>query len=451
MLCSHLETTIMTDDYSRREYAKLLGAAGGASLTGIAGCSGDGSTPAEDDTTPTDEGTQENTETDGQAGSGQTQDFEVWAWSTPSREEERQWMGDQFGEQANANVSWQMFPFGDYLTKAQTAVSSGDPPDSMDLSVLWLPKFSSNGQLTNLGENGFNADDYQPGPIGSAKWDGDLYGIPYSMALELPVINTKMFEEAGIEIPDRTEQISWDRFSTWLETLADEHGTGMGADPGILLEKLFLSNNGYWITDEQPYESALTDDSVLEAAQFLDEHRDYITTYGTSSDGYSEFYAGRIPILVGGGTWLLSSLQDSDVAGNWMFIRNPHGPQSDVGHSPAGGNIYTVPADAENQDLALQWLEFLSSMEVQERVFANTGALPGLVDAMESDGFQQALDDTPALETAVSAAEDTVPFPPHPNASEMRSIVVDAGARIIENGNPQQALETADSEMQNIL
>lgn len=440
----------MTDDYSRREYTKLVSAISGASFVGLAGCSGDGdndrATEDDDDSDPaTDDGDQS------MDGDQAEKDFEVWAWSTPAREEERQWLGEQFGEQANAEVTWQQFPFGDYLTKAQTSISSGSPPDSMDLSVLWLPKFSSNGQLTNLSENGFDAGDYQPGPIGSAMWEDNLYAIPYSTALELPVINTKMFEEAGIEIPERTEQISWDRFSEWLEVLTEEHGTGVGADPGILLEKLFIANNGYWITEEKPYEPAIDDEPVLEAARFLDEHRDYVTTYGTSSDGYSEFYAGRIPILVGGGTWLLPSLKDSDVAGDWMFIRNPHGPRSDVGRSPAGGNLYTVPKDAGNKELGLQWLKFLSSMEVQERVFANTGALPGLAAAMESDGFQEALDDTPALETAVSAAEDTVPFPPHPNADEMRSISGDAGDRIMENGDPEQALETAASEIQRIL
>lgn len=425
----------MTDDYSRREYTQLVGTVGVASLASLAGCFGGNNNQSNGN----------NSNDDG------SNNVEVWAWSTPSREKERQWLADTFGKQADTSVTWQKFPFGDFLTKAQTAVSSGDPPDSMDLSVLWIPKFSSNDHLTNLSDQGFNTEAYQPGPIGSAMWEDSLYAIPYSMALELPVINTKLFEEAGLELPGRTEQISWDRFSTWLSTLTEEHGTGVGADPGILLEKLFLSNNGYWITEEKPYKPAINDTSVQEAAQFLHDHRDYITQYSTSSDGYSEFYAGRIPILVGGGTWLLGSLQDSDVADDWMFILNPHGPRSDVGHSPAGGNLYTVPVDAANKKIGLQWLEFLSSMKVQERVFANTGALPGLVDAMESEGFQKALADIPELETAVSAAENTVPFPPHPAANEMRSISTEAGTRILENGNPGEALEMAASEIRSVL
>ncbi|MFC7189931.1 hypothetical protein ACFQL7_08725 [Halocatena marina] len=68
----------------------------------------------------------------------------------------------QLAKQSDAisNISWEYYPFENYLAKATTAIPAGNAPDSLALSVLWVPRFADKGVALDLEKEGFDPSNY---------------------------------------------------------------------------------------------------------------------------------------------------------------------------------------------------------------------------------------------------------------------------------------------------
>ena len=167
--------------------------------------------------------------------------------------------------------------FTDYLTKLQTLLAAGTPPDVITLGNEWFPAFMSKGAFADLtpfiqGDTELRLDDYIPRTLEVLTHDGKLYALPTSFSVDALYYNIDAFDAAGIPYPDNT----W-TWATLLDaaqklTIRDSDGrvTQYGwTDSALNMWPWIWQNGGQVFDDERnPSQCTLTDPAVVEAVQF---------------------------------------------------------------------------------------------------------------------------------------------------------------------------------------
>lgn len=424
-------------DYNRRQ---VLGAIGSTGIAGLAGCqSGGGSGGGGGGS--------------GGSGSGGMPDkMTNWAWNDPSLQPVRDRQAKEFEEMTGTQVNWQTFPFGDYTAKFTAALQGGNAPDSLALSVLWVPRYGPQGAILNLEEQGFSASDYIAGARRNATSNGTLYSVPWYADCRAVGINKTMFKEAGLEIPDPLERPSWDQWKMWVETLAKEHGTGYGMTAGEGLDAFVLSNGGRYINDDAT-KALINDAAAVEAAEFVQPMvlDDKIATYasGGATDVSAQFESKNIPMAYLG-SWDYGRMQKTDL--DWQYIPHPSGPRIDKSHTWSAGVYYAVPSrGGANQTAGKRFLEYINSIDVQKKVVEAIGGFPGRKDAYETDYFKNYLEKNPKLKTIEQEMKNTIAFPDHKEVGTMWSAVHTQAQAIWTGTDPQKALDKAAKQIENVL
>ena len=136
--------------------------------------------------------------------------IQLWAVDRPDQPAPQ--LVDEFNaSQDEIHVEYRQLQFSDLLSDVMRAYAVGRAPDIYAVDVPFNAMMASKGallDLTDMVKNSdvINIDDYYPGPVESATWDGKLYGVPKSTNTIALFYNEDMFKAAGIDEPPQT----WD-------------------------------------------------------------------------------------------------------------------------------------------------------------------------------------------------------------------------------------------------
>jgi ABC-type glycerol-3-phosphate transport system substrate-binding protein len=144
----------------------------------------------------------------------------IWAHITPGLAQWNDIALPRFEEQnPNVKIEYSEHEFKTYTTKIITAVSGGGGPDIFDNNAVTKGAFEPKGMLSplDLDAMGYSSFDdlykeFLPGSL--EPWrskDGDLLGIPYDLSVWQLVVNTKLFEDAGMNYKADAPK-TWDDF-----------------------------------------------------------------------------------------------------------------------------------------------------------------------------------------------------------------------------------------------
>ena len=131
-------------------------------------------------------------------------------------------------QKANPNIQVQLeaFPFAEYHQKVSTAFAGGDPPD-----VFWMDirtsSFAQQGALLPLDQyiTDQNRKDYLASAWVEAMYQGKTYGVPMHQLTEALYVNTKMAQDAGIDLPKSVETAwTWEQFTDAAKKLTKRSG-----------------------------------------------------------------------------------------------------------------------------------------------------------------------------------------------------------------------------------
>jgi ABC-type glycerol-3-phosphate transport system substrate-binding protein len=131
-------------------------------------------------------------------------------------------------QQANPNIKVQLdaFPFAEYHQKVSTAIAGGDPPD-----VFWMDirtaSFAQQGALLPLDQyiTAENRSDYLPAAWAEAMYQGKTYGVPMHELTEAIFVNTKLAQDAAIDLPTTVEKAwTWQQFEDAAKKLTKRSG-----------------------------------------------------------------------------------------------------------------------------------------------------------------------------------------------------------------------------------
>lgn len=299
-----------------------------------------------------------------------------------------------FEEETGAKVEFEEKSFEQIRSTASQVLNSNEAPDILEYNKgnATAGLLASQGLLANMddavAEYGWE-DDLAPSIATTSKYDengimgsGSWYGIPnYGEYVEV-YYNKDMFDEYGVEVPT-----TYDEFEAALQTFADDGVTPLaeaGAEYplGQLFYQLALSQaDRSFVDDYQLYEGDV-DWQGPELSYAADKLEEYVDNGWISKDvtgikaedmGVS-WMKGEAPIMVSGSWWYGRAVTEATGFewGTFLFPGSEMAPGS-------GGNLWVVPENAANKDLAYQFIDITMRPEIQNLI-GNNGGVPVKAD-----------------------------------------------------------------------
>jgi multiple sugar transport system substrate-binding protein len=287
----------------------------------------------------------------------------------------------------------------DQNTRRLTMIASGTAPDLIGTGESWIPMYAEAGGFLDLtpfieGENGFD-----PGEVFyEAVYNQGFYrGVPYAIAKDYSTsgfyINTGLFEEAGIPLPE--EGWTWDDvLDIALQLTVDANGNNAESpdfDPeNIVQYGIDIIPDGWWrgyqsylyswdahtiSEDGTTTQGYLNSDAAVTAWEF---YRDLVFTHhvAPSATELGSIEGGRVQMFQDGkvaigvtfhGPWWQDVFNETPGL-EWSVVPLPAGPEG-TRESAVMWMGWGINANTEHPEEAWLLLRYLTTAPGQ-RVFA---------------------------------------------------------------------------------
>ncbi len=383
----------------------------------------------------------------------------TWAfWGSPEEKASHERVAAAFME-AHPEIKIEVWhqPWGDYFTKIQALWASGDTALIPDVAFLWpTPRYAAEGVLENLDsyieKDGYDLNDYWPGLLESASYDGSVYGFPRDIEVNVLYFNKDIFDEVGVEYPN--ENWTWDDLMAAAEKLTVKDANGNVERYALAMEggkwAKWVNQNGGAILDNyrNPSKCMLTEPASVAGLQFF-------------ADMMNNGYAMRDADLsqAGGDAAVFSSGQAAMIIQNTSRVSgfNQAGLNYDVMPVPipqdgkrwngAGGAAWVMSSGSDNKDAAWTFLSWLQSADGGQNIYTTAGEIfPALQSVANSPAFMT--DQPPANKQGIvteAAASDVGGFGYFPEWGELDGSIIGPGLQKVWSG--EMTAEAAAAEI----
>ncbi len=377
----------------------------------------------------------------------------TWAfWGSPEEAASHKIVADAFmAEHPEIKIELWNQPWEDYFTKIQALWASGDSKTIPDIAFLWpTPKYAAEGVLENLDpyieKSGYDLNDYWPGLLESAMYNGSVYGFPRDIEVNVLYYNKDLFDAAGVEYP--TPEWTWDDLLAAAEKLTVKDAGGNVTQYALAAEggkySKWLNQNGGAILDDyrNPSKCMLAEPASIAAIQFF-------------ADMMANGYAMRDADLsqAGGDAAVFQSGQAAMILQNTSRVSafNAAGMNYDVSVVPipaggkrwnaAGGAAWVMSSGSDNKDAAWTFLQWLQSTDGGQKIYTERGEIfPALQSVANSPAFMT--DQPPANKQGIideAAASGVGGFGYFPEWDELDSSIIGPALQQIWAGEAQPA------------
>ncbi len=319
-------------------------------------------------------------------------------WGSPTEIATHQAVADAFMEaHPEIRIEITSEPWADYFTKMQTLWASGDMEQIPDVLFLTpIIAYAADGVLENLDPYieaaGYDLEDYWPGLLEYASYEGSVYGFPRDMSAEVLYYNKDIFDEVGLEYP--SEEWTWDDLLAAAEALTVRDGEQI-TRYGLAMEggkyQLWVGQNMGMILDDvrNPSVCTLDQPEAVEAIEFF---------AGMMNDGLAMrdanlsqaggdaavFAAGQAAMIIQNASRVT---QFNQAELNYDVAPVPI-PADGQRSASAAGAAWTMSAGSDNKDEAWTFLSWLQSTDGGQRIYTMSGEiLPALISTANSDVF----------------------------------------------------------------
>ncbi|EWS82377.1 sugar-binding protein [Brachybacterium phenoliresistens] len=301
---------------------------------------------------------------------------------------------EKFTEDTGITVDLEVIGWTDLQTRIQTAITSGQGPDVVNIGNTWGVSLQATGGLYELGDAEFEtlggkdryveaaletafAPDTQPASV-------PLYGLAYGL-----YYNTEMFEAAGIAPPT-----TWEEMVAAAKALTDPAAGvwGMSLAAGSYTENVHFAfinavQNGAQLSTEDGSPDFTNDGVVDGVLRYLDlmQAEKVVNPsnaqFDSGTKSVTSFANGEAAMIIN------QNNAHATIEANGMTAEQfaavpfpaPAGAASQCASHLAGINI-AVMESTKNLDGALQLIAHLTSSEVQAQLGKPFAALPVLTD-----------------------------------------------------------------------
>lgn len=301
---------------------------------------------------------------------------------------------EKFTEETGIEVSLEVIGWADLQTRIQTAITSGQGPDVLNIGNTWGVSLQATGGLMELGDAEFEAlggrDRYVEAALATGGAEGTdpasipLYGLAYGI-----YYNVKMFEDAGIEPPT-----TWEEMVEAAKALTDpDKGVyGMSLAAGSYTENnhfafINATQNGAKLNDADGKPTFTEDgvvDGILRYLDLMQEHKVVNPSNAQFDNGtksVTSFANGEAAMIINQNNANATIESQGMTPDQFKAIPFPAPADAvdDCASHLAGINL-AIMADTKNPDASLEFLKFMTSPETQAELGKPFASLPVLVD-----------------------------------------------------------------------
>ncbi|MDR0482177.1 MAG: extracellular solute-binding protein [Cellulomonadaceae bacterium] len=281
--------------------------------------------------------------------------------------------------------------------------AAGSPPDVFYVSTDAFAGWAENGSLWAYGDQ-LGDFDYHQSLVDTFTYDGTFYCAPKDFSTLALVINTDLWEKAGLT--DADLPTDWDSLKATAEKLTADGVVGLSFGPewqrvGTFMAQAgggLMNDAGQAIVDDPANVTALTYVKELLASGFAAYPADIGAGWGGEAIG-----AGKAAMVIEG-NWVIGALANDFPDVNYKIAALPEGP---------GGpgtlqftNCWGIAADSPNQEAALDFVKFMSSDEQQMANARALGVMPAVTTVKD-----QWSSEFPAQAPFIDGADNAQGFP----------------------------------------
>jgi N,N'-diacetylchitobiose transport system substrate-binding protein len=380
----------------------------------------------------------------------------VWVNGPDTPEEMRTWAEQTFEERyPNVDVQIEEQEWDGIVARLTQSLASEDSPDVVEMGNTQTPVFASAGALLDVTSvrDDLGGDDLTDALVESGTYEDSLYGVPLYGAARIVIYRKDLFEQANLEIPTSMEEFV-DAGEALQQANADTPNFSGIYFPGRnwqgMLSFLWDSGGDIAVQEDGEWVGQLTSDESIEAletVQGIMEDANQAPADGDDAEDYVEFCAGEIGMMATA-AWKM----DGGVLAECPEMEGQVGafalPGSGGGSAPVflGGSNMGVSANSQNPELAVEFLELLTSEEFQAQ-YAAAGLFPGresLYGDVTGGEAVQAQGDAIVSARAVPASEFW-------GEVEEQNILQDMGTAIANGDDVSEAAEAANTSIEEIL
>jgi multiple sugar transport system substrate-binding protein len=294
----------------------------------------------------------------------------LWHTGTQDEIDAINTVAKDFTQATGIEVKGQAFSWNEARTKYLVSIAAGVTPDMGTMGSTWPTYFGLKGGMVNLMKD-FPAQtkkimaDTFPGALPSAEYKGAVYGLRYDMTTLLLYVRTDILAQMGLSIPTTWGELT--AIIPKLKAKGKEFVIGWGNKEWIGASP-FISQAGGDIYNSDGTASALISPKTQQGLKFFTE---LYTKYGVPHavlDAFTGFASGEYPLIIDG-DWIGPTLdaQSPEIKGKWTVAVLPKGKVSNAGF--IGGRNIGIFANSKHKKEAMEFLAYLSTPEVQKRIF----------------------------------------------------------------------------------
>ena len=355
---------------------------------------------------------------------------------------------EEYQTSTEQELKIERIPFAGTEQKILTALATNTIPDFARVDVAFLVPLAKKGAISSLDtfpEIERVKEELVLAGIQSAIIDEKLFCIPDQVTCVALFYNRKLFEEVGL--PDRTPS-NWDEFIQFGKKLTNPetgiYGFGMRNTLWWTLPIIYTYGSDFLIDGK----CALTDKNTLEAiklktAFYTDEKIEAGAWRSGSVDPDMGFQSDKYAMVLNG-PWKIRTLVDTGIDfGVGLIPEGPSGTATNI-----GGTQMVVFKKSKHQKQAVEFLNWLTSAEIQTRWANELGQLPVNTLSLE----QVDTVNHPYLKTFAKQLKTAHPRPPVMNYGDIEN-AVNPEMELVLSGKktPEEAMADACLKMEKVL
>ncbi|MCT9819337.1 extracellular solute-binding protein [Microbacterium sp. W1N] len=351
--------------------------------------------------------------------------------------------------QPGVELTIELQPFAKRDEQISAALAANSGPDLALVTPDMAATYLNVGGVLPVDDAIDAPDAFYPSTIEAGTFDGETYGVPIFQNIATNVVNTRVFEDAGIEVPD-----TWDEVLEAAPELA-EKGIAVMDYAGTTEQTLnlsfypFLWQAGGTVFTEEGDDIAFDSKAGVSALQFLVDLKDMgglpadAATASIAIDG-SPWAAGTVGIHTNGLPAEVEPLRAA-VGGEGVEVALPFEGKERVAFGNPGLIALTSINKSENREAAYEVLRYLGGEEFQGELAAASGNFSARTDVpAPGEGAD--------YETLQAALEYANPGEPNPAARQvMAALAPYIQAALRDELTPEEALSKAADEARAIL
>jgi multiple sugar transport system substrate-binding protein len=299
---------------------------------------------------------------------------------------------DKFTKETGVKVKLEVIGWNDLQTRIQTAVTSGQGPDVLNIGNTWAASLQATGAFLPFDDANMKAiggsDKFVKAALATGGAEGKpvtsvpLYGLAYGL-----YYNKKMFTDAGVQPPT-----TWEELVAAAKKLTNGTTYGFALAAGSYTENVHFAfinsaqNGGEWFDKKgnPTFDSQANIDGIKRYLDLMQTDKVVNPSnaqYDNGVQAVNDFATGKVAMI------LSQNNADASIVANGMTndqygvvpFPAPEGGK-DIATFIAGINL-SIFKNTKNKDAALKFVKYMTSEETQTTLGKPYASLPVLNDA----------------------------------------------------------------------